>query len=522
MAIAAVLAITLDPALRLVLMRTREFSFKPRALARMANAVFIGKFHDEDTHPISSPLMRLYHPALRFALNHKWVIIGASVLMLALTVPVYQQLGSEFMPPLNEGTLLYMPITLPGISVTEATKYLQIQDRMLMQFPEVQTVFGKIGKAETATDPAPLSMVETTVTLKPEKEWRKVTVQRWYSNWVPEPLQGPLEILWPEERRITWEELINEMDSKVQIPSYANAWLFPIRTRIDMITTGIRTPVGVKVMGPTLEVIEQVGLQIEKALKSVEGTRSAFYERVSGGYYLDFEVDRVEAARYNLSVDAVNDMIETAIGGMTISTTIEGRERYPINVRYARSFRDDLTALGSVLIATPSGAQIPISQVARMQVTTGPSMIKNEEGFLAGFVFVDVKGRDLGRYVHDAKRAVATQVQLPAGYSILWSGQYEYMERVKDRLIVVVPFTLFLVFLLLYMNTGSLTKTWIILLAVPFSAIGAIWLLYLLDYNMSVAVWVGLIALLGVDAETGVFMLLYLDLAHRDRIQKGQ
>jgi copper/silver efflux system protein len=522
MAIAAVLAITLDPALRLLFMRTREFSFKPRALARLANSMFIGKFHDEEKHPISRPLMRIYQPALRFALNHKWLVLALAVLVVLLTVPVYMQLGSEFMPPLNEGTILYMPITLPGISVTEATKYLQIQDRMLMQFPEVQTVFGKIGKAETATDPAPLSMVETTVTLKPEDQWREVERKRWYSNRIPEPLGWPFEKIWPETGRITWEELIEEMDAKVQIPSYANAWLFPIRTRIDMITTGIRTPVGVKVMGPKLEVIEQIGLQVEKTLKSVQGTRSAFYERVSGGYYLDFEVNRSEAARYNLSVDAVNDMIETAIGGMNISTTVEGRERYPINVRYARSFREDMTALGSVLIPTPSGAQIPIAQVARMQVTTGPSMIKNEEGFLVGFVFVDVKEKDLGRYVHQAKQAVAAQIKMPAGYSLIWSGQYEYMERVKDRLIVVVPFTLFLVFLLLYMNTGSFMKTGIILLAVPFSAVGAIWLLYLLDYNMSVAVWVGLIALLGVDAETGVFMLLYLDLAYKERIDKGR
>lgn len=523
MAIAAVLAITLDPAMRLLFMRTRQFDFPPRALARLANVVLVGKIHDEEKHPISRPLMRVYHPALKFALNHKWLILGSAVLVVALTVPVYMQLGSEFMPPLNEGTILYMPITLPGISVPEATKYLQIQDKMLMQFPEVQTVFGKIGKAETATDPAPLSMVETTVTLKPEDQWREVQVERWYSKgWVPEPVQFPLRWIWPEKRKITWEELIAEMDAKVQVPSYANAWLFPIRTRIDMITTGIRTPVGVKVLGPKLEVIEQIGLQVEKVLKDVRGTRSAFYERVTGGYYLDFEVDRQEAARYNLSVDDVNEIIETAIGGKNISTTIEGRERYPINVRYARSFRDDLNTLGRVLIPTPSGAQIPISQVASMQITTGPPMIKNEEGFLAGFIFVDVAERDLGGYVNEAKEIVARQVKLPAGYSILWSGQYEYMERVKQRLLLVVPFTLFLVFLLLYINTGSFVKTFIILLAVPFSAVGAIWLIYLLDYNMSVAVWVGLIALLGVDAETGVFMLLYLDLAYKDRLSKGQ
>ncbi|MCI0415030.1 efflux RND transporter permease subunit [bacterium] len=522
MAIAAVLAITLDPALRLAIMRTREFSFRPRALSRLANAIFIGKIHDEENHPISRPLMKIYHPALRFALNHKWLILTTAVLVVALTVPVYRKLGSEFMPPLNEGTILYMPITLPGISVTEATKYLQIQDRMLMQFPEVQTVFGKIGKAETSTDLAPMSMVETTVTLKPEDQWREVPMERWYSKpWVPEFVKVPLRRIWPDTKRITWEELISEMDSKVQIPSYANAWLFPIRTRIDMITTGIRTPVGVKVLGPKLEVIEQVGLETEKVLKKVPGTRSAFFERVTGGYYLDFEVNREEAARYGLAVDDINDVIESAIGGMSISTTIEGRERYPINVRYARSMRDDLNALGGVLVSTPSGAQVPISQLASMRLSTGPAMIKNEEGFLAGFIFVDVTGRDLGGYVKEAKKTVAEQVKLPAGYSILWSGQYEYMERVKQRLLVVVPITLLIIILLLYVNTGSFVKTSIILLAVPFSAVGAIWLLYLLDYNMSIAVWVGLIALLGVDAETGVFMMLYLDLAYKERVAKG-
>jgi Cu(I)/Ag(I) efflux system membrane protein CusA/SilA len=523
MAIAAVLAITLDPAMRLLFMRTKQFDFRPRSLARLANALLVGKIHDEEHHPISRPLMRIYHPVLRAALNHKWLILISAALIVLLTIPVYMKLGSEFMPPLNEGTLLYMPITLPGISVSEASKYLQIQDKMLMQFPEVQSVFGKIGKAESATDPAPLSMVETTVTLKPEDQWREIQVTRWYSkDWIPSFLKMPLQWIWPEKRKMNWEELIAEMDSKVQIPSYANAWLFPIRTRIDMNQTGIRTPVGVKVLGPKLEVIEQVGLQVEKVLKNIQGTRSAFYERVTGGYYIDFDVNREEAARYNLSVNDVNEVIETAIGGMNISTTIEGRERYPINVRYARSYRDDLSSLSRVLISTSTGAQIPISQVASMQVTTGPAMIKNEEGFLAGFIFVDVTGRDLGRYVHEAKKVVAEKVKLPAGYSLQWSGQYEYMERVKDRLVLVVPFTLFLVFLLLYMNTGSFTKTFIILLAVPFSAVGAIWLIYLLDYNMSVAVWVGLIALLGVDAETGVFMLLYLDLAYKDRVALGK
>jgi copper/silver efflux system protein len=521
MAIAAVLAITLDPALRLLFMRTDEFNFRPRWLARIVNAIAVGKIHSEEKHPISRPLMRLYHPAVRFVLNHKWLVIMLAVLMVALTVPVFEKLGSEFMPPLNEGSILYMPITLPGISVTEATKYLQIQDKLLRQFPEVQSVFGKVGKAETSTDPAPFSMVETTVVLKPEKEWRTAYRDRWYSKWAPEFLKQPLRSLWPEQGPMGWENLIDEMDRTVKIPSYANAWLFPTRTRIDMITTGIRTPVGIKVLGTDLNMIENIGLQLERVLQDVPGTRSAFFERVTGGYYLDFEVNREEAARYELSVNEVNDLIESAIGGMSIATTIEGRERYPINVRYARDLRDNLSSLKRVLVPTASGAQVPISQLASIRLRTGPPMIKNEEGFMAGFVYVDVVGRDMGRYVEEAKRVVAEKVQLPAGYQLVWSGQYEYLQRVVERLWVVVPITLFIVFLLLYFNTGSLIKTTIILLAVPFSAIGAIWLLYLLDYNMSIAVWVGLIALLGVDAETAVFMLLYLDLAYEERKAKG-
>lgn len=522
MAIAAVLAITLDPAMRLLFMRTKEFEFRPRRLARIVNAILVGKIHSEETHPISRPLMRIYHPAVKFVLNHKWLVITLAVLTVGATVPIYKRLGSEFMPPLNEGTILYMPITLPGISVTEAGKYLQIQDKLIKQFPEVQSVFGKVGKSETATDPAPLSMVETTVVLKPESEWRKVRQERWYSSWAPEFLKKGLRKVWPEERRIKWEELIEEMDKAVQIPAFANAWLFPIRTRIDMITTGIRTPVGVKVLGPDLATIEKVGLELERVLQEVPGTRSAFFERVTGGYYLDFQVKREEAARYELSVGQVHDIIESAIGGKNITTTVEGRERYPVNVRYARDLRDNLTKLSRVLVPTPNGAQVPLTQLADITLRTGPPMINNEEGFKAGRLYVDVAGRDLGRYVEDAKRVVAEKVKLPPGYSLVWSGQYEYMQRVVERLWVVVPITLFIVFLLLYFNTGSMVKTFIILLAVPFSAVGAIWLLYLLDYNMSIAVWVGLIALLGVDAETAVFMLLYLDLAYNERKAKGQ
>jgi copper/silver efflux system protein len=522
MGIAAVLAITLDPAIRLLLMRVKEFEFRPRWLARAASALFVGKIHSEENHPVSRPLMRIYHPVVRVALKLKWLVILFAVALVAITVPVYQKLGSEFMPPLNEGTLLYMPITLPGISVTEAGKYLQIQDRLLRTFPEVQSVYGKIGKSDTATDPAPLSMVETTVVFKPESEWRTVHEERWYSSRAPGFLRPSLQRFWPEERPLSWEDLITEMDKVVQVPSFANAWLFPIRTRIDMITTGIRTPVGVKVLGPDLKTIEQIGLQVEKAIQEVPATRSAFFERVTGGYYLDFQAKREQAARYNLTIGELNDVIESAIGGQNVATTVEGRERYPVNVRYARGLRDNLGALSRVLVPTPDGAQVPLSELADLTVRSGAPMIKNEEGFRAGFVYVDTTSPDLGGYVRQAQRAVAEKVKLPAGYQLVWSGQFEYLERVTERLWIVVPITLFIVFLLLYLNTGSLAKTSIILLAVPFSAVGAIWLLYFLGYNMSAAVWVGLIALLGVDAETGVFMLLYLDLAYQERVRRGE
>jgi Cu(I)/Ag(I) efflux system membrane protein CusA/SilA len=522
MMIAAVLAITLDPAIRLLFMKTREFRFRPRWISWIANAVLVGKFHSEEKHPISRPLMRIYHPIVRLALKFRWLVVIAAIAVVVFTIPVYQRLGSEFMPPLNEGSILYMPITLPGIGITEATRYLQIQDKLLRQFPEIRTVYGKIGKSDSATDPAPLNMVETTVIVKPESEWRKEHTTRWYSGWAPAWAKPRLARFWPEEQPISWETLIGQLDKAVQIPSFANAWLFPIRTRIDMVTTGIRTPVGVKVLGPKLETIEDIGLQVEHALQGLPGTRSAFFERVTGGYYIDYQVKRAEAARYNLSVAQVNQIIEAAVGGQNVTTTVEGRERYPVNVRYARGLRDDLSKLARIVIPTPDGAQVPISELADLTVRTGAPMIKNEEGFLAGFVYVDTKGVDLGRYVSAAQSRVAQDVHLPPGYQLVWSGQFEYLQRAAERLKIVVPVTLLIVLLLLYFNTGSFAKTLIILLAVPFSAVGAIWLLYLLGYNMSVAVWVGLIALLGVDAETGVFMMLYLELAYEHRKQLGQ
>ncbi|MBY0497448.1 MAG: efflux RND transporter permease subunit [Cyanobacteria bacterium] len=522
MAIAAVLAITLGPVMLLLFTRVKDFDFRPRVLARTLNTFFV-RIEQEEHSWLNRTLMRIYTPVLRLMLRLRWLVIAAAVAIVGLTVPVYMSLGSEFMPPLNEGTILYMPITLPGISVTEATKYLQIQDRLIKQVPEVSTVFGKIGKTESSTDPAPFSMVETTVVLKPEEEWRTVTRSRFYSSWsVPEFMKAPFRFLWPEARKIGWEALIDEMDRAVQLPAFANAWLFPIRTRIDMITTGVRTPVGVKVLGPDLATIEQIGLELERVMKDVAGTRSAFFERVTGGYYIDFEVNRLEAARYGLSVGNVQDILESAIGGNTVTTTVEGRERYPVNVRYARELRDDLSNLRRVLVPTESGAQVSLEQLATITMRTGPPMIKNEEGFLAGFLYVDVTGRDLGSYVEDARRVVSERVTLPAGYQLQWSGQYEYMLRVRERLKVVVPVTLVIVCLLIYFNTGSMVKTSIILLAVPFSAVGAILFIWALGYNISIAVWVGLIALLGVDAETGVFMLLYLDLARDEAQAKGQ
>lgn len=519
--VAAVLAITLDPAMRLLFTRMRNFTFRPRWLARVANAVLVGKIHSEETHPISRPLMRLYHPVVEFALRHRWAMVVGAVLVVLATVPAYQRLGSEFMPPLNEGALLYMPTTLPGISVTEASRMLQVQDRVLRTFPEVERVFGKIGRADTSTDPAPFSMVETTVLLKPEDQWR--AQPRWYSSWAPEWLNGILRHLWRD--RITWEQLIygpGGLNEPLQLPGWTNAWTMPIKNRIDMLSTGVRTAVGIKILGADLKTIQDLGEQIEHAVEAVPGTTSVFAERTAGGYFLDFDLRRNELARYGLTVASVEDVITSAIGGENVTRTIEGRERYPVNVRYERGYRSELDRLDRVLVPTADGAEIPLTELADIRLAEGPGMIRNENGMLSGYVYVDMAGRDLGSYVADAKQAVRAQVRLPPGYSLVWSGQYEYMERVKQRLRVVVPITLFIIVLLLHLNTGSWVKTLIILLAVPFSAVGAIWLLYLLGYNTSIAVWVGLIALMGVDAETGVFMLLYLDLAYQEAQVRGR
>ena len=519
MAIAALLALTLDPALRMLFTRMDFVEFRPRFAAWLFNHVTVGRYYPEEKHPISRRLHAVYEPVCRAVLRHPKATIAAAVAIVATTVPAYLGLGHEFMPRLNEGVILYMPTTLPGISVTEASRLLQLQDRILKSFPEVERVLGKAGRAETSTDPAPFSMMETTVVLKPPSEWRRR--ERFYSSWAPGWLtEAALARIWPDH--ISYDELVAEMDERLRIPGVTNAWTMPIKNRIDMLTTGIRTPIGIKVFGPDLAEIERIGERLEKVLRELPGTRSVYAERVAGGYFVDFDLKREELARYGLSVKAAQDVVLSAVGGENVTTTIEGRARFPVNVRYPRELRDDLEQLGRVLVMTPSGAQIPLAQVAEIRMTTGPAMIRNESGLLAGYVYVDMTGSDIGGYVDRAKRAVQSGLELPTGYSLEWSGQYENMLRVRERLTLVVPFTLFMIFFLLYMNTKSGVKAGIVMLAVPFSVVGAVWLMYLLGYNVSIAAWVGMIALMGLDAETGVFMLLFLDLAYDDAKAKGR
>lgn len=471
---ASALSVTLAPVLMVLLIR--------------------GRIRAETKNPLNWLLIALYRPILSGALRVRWLTLGMAVVVVGLTVPVFMRLGAEFMPPLNEGTILYMPTTVPGLSIPEAAKVLQVQDQLLMTFPEVERVFGKMGKAPTATDPAFVGMAEITVTLKPEAQWRP---------------------------GMTWDRLLEEMDAKLRIPGFPNIWWMPIQTRTEMITTGVRSPVGIKVLGPDLKTIERIGVEIEQALASVPGTRSAFAERLNEGYYLDLIVNRREAARYGLTVGDVQAVITTAIGGDTVTTTVEGRERYPVNVRYQRELRDDPDRLKRVLIPTPIGAQIPLGQIAEMVITQGPTSIADEAGALAGLVSVAVSGRDLRGYVQDAQRTVRDRVTVPSGYRLIWTGQYEHLVRAEERLKLVVPVTLALILLLLYLNFRSLAKSLIVLLSVPFAAIGAIWYLDYLGYNLSVAVWVGIIALAGVAAETGVVMLVYLDEAYERRVREG-
>ena len=517
MAIAAILAVTLNPAMRMFFTRLDPICFKPVWISAAFNSLFVGKYYAEEKHPVSRVLFKYYEPVCRFVLKYrKQTLIAAGILVLS-TIPVFMRLGSEFMPPLNEGAILYMPTTLPGLSVTGAGELLQQMDKVIKTVPEVERVFGKAGRAETSTDPAPFSMMETTIILKPESEWRHVP--RWYSA-LPGFLQMPFRAIWPD--RISWEDVIADLDKKMQFPGVSNAWTMPIKARIDMLSTGIRTPVGIKVYGADLAQIEKVGIAVEGIVKGINGARSVYAERVTGGYFIDFDIKRLALAPYGLSVKDVEDVIVSAIGGETVTTTIEGRERYTVNVRYARDFRDDLPQLRRVLVPTPSGAQVPLEQLATINLTTGPAMIRDENGMLAGYVYVDIAGRDVGSFVAEARKAVEAQLKVPTGYSLQWSGQFENMLRVRERMRVVLPLTIFLIFILLYMNTRSPVKAGIVMLAVPFSLVGAVWLLWLLGYNMSIAVWVGMIALMGLDAETGVFMLLFLDMAYDDAVRQGK
>lgn len=520
LAIAAGLALTLDPALRMLFTRLDPFDFKPRWMAKAASALLVGKYRSEARHPISRLLHRLYEPPCRFVLRHAKAVIAASLLLVAASLPLYFKLGSEFMPPLDEGSILYMPTTFPGLSAEQAEKSLQLQDKILMQFPEVARVYGKAGRADTPTDPAPLSMMETVVLLKPKAEWPERP--RWYSSWAPRWVKGVLGTAWPD--RESSEQLIQRMDRALQIPGFTNAWTMPIKNRLDMLSTGIRTPVGLKVSGPDLKEVQRLAVEAESILQKLPDTRSAFAERVAGGWYLDIAPRRDALARYGLAVGDLNALILSGIGGEPQGYTVEGRARYAITVRFRPDQRQDPSTLARVPVSLPGGGQVPLSELADLKIEQGPSMIRDENGQLTAYVFVDFDTSkvDVGNFVTHAKAAMDKGLSVPQGYAITWSGQYENMLRVQARLKFVVPLALLLIFGLLYLNTKSVFKSALVMLAVPFSAIGALWLLWALGYHASAAVWVGLIALLGLDAETGVFMLLFLDLSHDQAKREGK
>ncbi len=486
--------------------------FKPLAFTKtyaMAAAAFLsitlvpvlmglfirGAVPKEEKNPINRLMIRLYHPVLNFVLRFKKSVLITALLLLALTIIPYGRLGSEFMPSLWEGDLLYMPSSYPGISVTKAKEVLQQTDKIIKTFPEVENVFGKMGRAETSTDPAPLDMMETTIMLKPESEWR----------------QG-----------MTPDKLIAEMDRALQVPGLTNVWTMPIKNRLDMLSTGIKTPIGIKIAGPDLTVLDSLGKQIEGIMKNVPGTATAYSERVLGGNYIDFNINREAAGRYGITVADIEDVIQTAIGGMDVSSKVEGLERYPISIRYPRELRDNIENLKRALVATPTGAEIPLGELGTFEIHKGPMLIRSEGSRPNVWIFVDIRGTDIGTYIKNAQKIVEAHFKVPPGYTLSWSGQFESMQRAKDRLLWIIPLTLLIIFIILYLNTKSFVKVAIVFLAVPFSLIGAFWLVYLLGYNMSVAVWVGIIALAGLDAETGVIMLLYLDIAYNEMKEKGR
>ncbi len=454
-----------------------------------------GKILPEKKNPVNRLLIRLYQPVIHGVLRFRWTTIIASLFIIGATIYPLRKLGTEYMPPLNEGDLLYMPTTDPGISIAKAKEILQQTDRIIKRFPEVEHVLGKAGRADTATDPAPLSMLETTIILRPVEEWRD---------------------------GMTMEKLIRELDSAINFPGLTNAWTMPIRTRIDMLATGIKTPLGIKLMGPDLAVLSDLGDQVAAVLQLLPGTQSASSDKAVGGNFLDYQIDRKEAARYGLTIGDVQDIIVSAIGGMNVTQTVEGLERYPINVRYSRELRDNLPALGRVLIPTPTGTQIPLSYVVDFNIVKGPAVIKSENARKTSWIYIDIQNVDIDTYVQSAQEAVSEQITFPEGYSMIWSGQHEYMERARQRLQVVLPLTLLIIFLLLYLNFRNITESLIVMLSLPFSLVGGIWLMYILGYNLSIAAGVGFIALAGVAAETGVIMMLYLDQAYQKRHMEGR
>ncbi|MCX7793144.1 MAG: CusA/CzcA family heavy metal efflux RND transporter [Thermodesulfovibrionales bacterium] len=489
MLFASFLAVTLTPALMTLFIR--------------------GKVLSEEKNPVSIILHKIFEPLVRLALRFKYLVIAGAIIIMALTYIPIAKLGTEFMPPLYEGTLFYMPVTAPGLSAAESARLLQIQDRIIKSIPEVELVFGKAGRAETATDPAPLEMFETVINLKPESQWRE---------------------------GMNVEKLKDELNEKLSIPGVANSFTMPIKARIDMLATGIRTPAGIKILGPDIETIEKIGIEIEDAIKDIPGTRSVYAERVNTGYFIDIKPRREVIARYGLSIEEVNTFVQTAIGGMNITTTVEGRERYPVNIRYPRELRDSIEKLKSLPVPlSPAGSEkntmdpstfqqtfITLGQLADIEVKPGPTMIKSEEGLLAAYVYIDFSSKDIGGYIEEVKKRIREKIKIPPGYRLQYSGEYEYMLRTHERLKLVIPLTIFIIFVLIYLNTRSVTKTFIVLLAVPFSLVGSFWFLHLLGYNLSTAVWVGLIALAGLDAETGVVMLLYLELAYQKWVKEGR
>ncbi len=597
---AAIVAVTVAPALMVTFLR--------------------GKIHSESKHPVSRFLIRLYKPFVFVALRNPKTTIMIGLMAILSALPMIPKIGSEFMPPLNEGDILYMPTTFPNISIEAAKQYMQYQDRVIRSFPEVVSVYGKAGRAETATDPAPLSMLETVVQLKPTDQWRTITQERWYSDWMPDWMKPPFRWVWPEERRITWDELVAEFDKAMQMPGWTNAWTMPIKTRIDMLSTGIRTPIGVKVFGNDLDEIERIGMELEQSLSKIPATRSVFSDRNTGGFYIDIIPDRDAIARYGLTIRDVHDVIETAIGGMPIEVTVEGRNRFTINVRYPRGLRDNIDRLREVLVPLPGGssapastgampmgavpsaqtggpilasddpavdlmawdqtvrlaqmddnmggnpsrsggafpgganqmgspmpqgqmpptmnnggpgssftvpqgrASVPLGQLAEIKIASGPPMIRDENGMLVGYVYVDMdqNQRDIGSYVDEAKQVVANEIDIPAGYYLKWTGQYELLEIMARRMKIIIPITIILVIILLYLNFRNFTETLIVLASVPFALVGSIWLMYFLGYNYSTATLVGIIALVGLATETGIVMILYLDHAYERRKKAGK